>query len=195
MPSHHSPSPREAGRGPSLGSILELPVIRLSPLRHHPSTGTSHITGWPSHPCSGGSVSCLNPALSPCGLPSLLLPWTTRCNWAGKAHSVSPHCDLLIQWLFRSPWWVEWWLEGVWPLTRQLAYCGCPSPLIPILHLWGCLAQDRPLEPLRNVVRNLLSVQGSRAKGSKSLITCDWPASPSPWSVSLHSSASSTALP
>lgn len=31
--------------------------------------------------------------------------------------------------------------------------------------------------------------QGSRAKGSKSLITCDWPASPSPWSVSLHSSA------
>ena len=71
-------------------------------------------------------------------------------------------------------------------------------PLIPILHLWGCLAQDRPLDPSAGMWFGICPVraQGSRTKGSKSLITCDWPASPSPWSVSLHSSAGqhSTAL-
>ena len=53
------------------GGVLRLPVIRLSPVRgHHPSADQSHrrVAFPPS--CSGGSVSCLNPALSPCDTPS-----------------------------------------------------------------------------------------------------------------------------
>lgn len=100
-------------------------------------------------PSQGGSSFC-RPVTSQGGLPTCLLrrfrllpppcPLSLRDsipNFFLGPHAVTgqakptvcPHCDLLIQWLFGSPWWVERWLEGLWLLTSEVSLLQLPSPL------------------------------------------------------------------